>query len=105
MISCTIDTRVSMVSPSNQLLTHVNMCTSHPVRATAYFGLYEILTPKEGETIVVSGAAGAVGSAVGQLAKLKGCRVVGELCGCACIHIKLVAGPFNPDICIATSGQ
>jgi prostaglandin reductase 1 len=45
--------------------------------ATAYFGLYEILTPKEGETIVVSGAAGAVGSAVGQLAKLKGCRVVG----------------------------
>jgi NADPH-dependent curcumin reductase CurA len=44
---------------------------------TAYFGLLEVGTPKEGETVVVSGAAGAVGSVVGQIAKLKGCRVVG----------------------------
>lgn len=44
---------------------------------TAYFGLLEIGAPKEGETVVVSGAAGAVGSVVGQIAKLKGCRVVG----------------------------
>lgn len=44
---------------------------------TAYFGLLEIGQPKKGETVVVSGAAGAVGSAVGQIAKLKGCRVVG----------------------------
>ncbi|MBO9129653.1 NADP-dependent oxidoreductase [Bacillus sp. 165] len=44
---------------------------------TAYFGLLDIGQPKEGETIVVSGAAGAVGMVVGQIAKIKGCRVVG----------------------------
>ncbi len=44
---------------------------------TAYFGLLHIGKPKAGETVVVSGAAGAVGMVVGQLAKLKGCRVVG----------------------------
>ena len=44
---------------------------------TAYFGLLEEGRPVEGETVVVSGAAGAVGSVVGQIAKLKGCRVVG----------------------------
>ncbi|MDH5162145.1 NADP-dependent oxidoreductase [Heyndrickxia oleronia] len=44
---------------------------------TAYFGLLDIGQPKEGETVVVSGAAGAVGSAVGQIAKIKGARVVG----------------------------
>lgn len=44
---------------------------------TAYFGLYDICKPKAGETGVVSGAAGAVGMVVGQLAKIKGCRVIG----------------------------
>ena len=44
---------------------------------TAYFGLLDIGDPKEGETVLVSGAAGATGSVVGQIAKLKGCRVVG----------------------------
>jgi len=44
---------------------------------TAYFGLLDIGKPKAGETVVVSGAAGAVGSCVGQIAKIHGCRVVG----------------------------
>lgn len=44
---------------------------------TAYFGLTEIGKPKKGETLVVSGAAGAVGSIVGQIGKILGCRVIG----------------------------
>lgn len=44
---------------------------------TAYFGLLEVGEPKPGETVVVSGAAGAVGSVVGQIAKINGCHVVG----------------------------
>ncbi len=44
---------------------------------TAYFGLMDVGQPQAGETVVVSGAAGAVGQTVGQLAKIKGCRVVG----------------------------
>jgi NADPH:quinone reductase len=44
---------------------------------TAYFGLFDICRPKPGDTVVVSGAAGAVGQIVGQLAKLAGCRTVG----------------------------
>jgi len=44
---------------------------------TAYVGLLDIGQPKEGETVVVAAASGAVGSVVGQIAKLKGCRVVG----------------------------
>ena len=56
------------------------------VGPTAYFGLLDVGQPKEGETVVVSAAAGAVGSIVGQIAKIKGCRVVGlagrdEKCG------------------------
>jgi hypothetical protein len=45
---------------------------------TAYYGLFELGQPKEEETVFVSGAAGAVGSAVGQMAKIAGCRVVGS---------------------------
>jgi NADPH-dependent curcumin reductase CurA len=45
---------------------------------TAYHGLFEIGRPEEGETVFVSGAAGAVGSAAGQMAKIAGCRVIGS---------------------------
>ena len=44
---------------------------------TGYFGLMDVGQPQPGETVVVSGAAGAVGQTVGQMAKIKGCRVVG----------------------------
>ncbi len=45
---------------------------------TAYYGLFELGEPIQGETVFVSGAAGAVGSTVGQMAKIAGCRVVGS---------------------------
>jgi NADPH-dependent curcumin reductase CurA len=55
---------------------------------TAYFGLLEIGRPVEGETVVVSGAAGAVGGVVGQIAKLKGCRAIGIAGGAdKCRHV------------------
>lgn len=58
-------------SPSNYL------SALGAVGLTAYFGLLEVARPQPGETLLVSGAAGAVGSAVGQLGKIAGCRVVG----------------------------
>ena len=60
---------------------------------TAYFGLLEHGQPKAGETVLVSGAAGATGSVVGQIAKLMGCRVVGIAGGPEkCAWLKDVAG-------------
>ena len=44
---------------------------------TAYFGLLDIGQPREGETVVLSGAAGAVGAVAGQIAAIKGCRTIG----------------------------
>ena len=64
-----IDTRLGTV---NQWLNVLGM-----PGMTGYFGLLEVGQPKPGETVVVSGAAGAVGQTVGQLAKIKGCRTVG----------------------------
>ena len=55
---------------------------------TAWYGLTQIGEPKDGETVVVSAAAGAVGSLVGQIAKIKGCRVVGTAGGPdKCAHL------------------
>jgi NADPH-dependent curcumin reductase len=60
---------------------------------TAYFGLLDIGRPQPGETVVVSGAAGATGSLVGQVAKIKGCRAVGIAGGAAkCRWLTEVAG-------------
>ncbi len=56
---------------------------------TAYVGLLDIGQPKSGETVVVSAASGAVGSVVGQIAKIKGCRVVGIAGGAEkCAYVK-----------------
>jgi NADPH-dependent curcumin reductase CurA len=65
---------------------------------TGYFGLLEVGLPKAGETVVVSGAAGAVGQTVGQLAKLKGCRVVGIAGGKA--KCDWVVNELGFDACI-----
>ncbi|HSM22346.1 MAG TPA: NADP-dependent oxidoreductase [Rubrivivax sp.] len=65
---------------------------------TAYFGLLEVGQPQAGDTVVVSGAAGAVGQTVGQLAKIKGCRVVGIAGGPA--KCEWVVGELGFDACI-----
>jgi NADPH-dependent curcumin reductase CurA len=54
-----------------------NLSVLSGVGLTAYFALLEVGRPKAGETVLVSGAAGAVGSLVGQIAKMKGCRTIG----------------------------
>jgi hypothetical protein len=65
---------------------------------TAYFGLLRVGQPKPGETVVVSAAAGAVGSAVGQIAKIQGCRAVGIAGGAA--KCGLVREAFGFDACV-----
>lgn len=64
-----IDPAIAPISTANGILGMPGM--------TAYFGLLHVGEPKPGETVVVSAASGAVGSVVGQIAKLMGCRVVG----------------------------
>ncbi len=69
---------------------------------TAYFGLLDVGQPQPGQTVVVSGAAGAVGQTVGQLAKLKGCRVVGIAGGAA--KCEWVVRELGFDACIDYKG-
>ena len=65
---------------------------------TAYFGLNDIGQPKAGETVVVSAASGAVGSVVGQLAKIWGCRAVGIAGGAR--SARYVKDELGFDACI-----
>ncbi|GAP35615.1 NADP-dependent oxidoreductase [Piscinibacter sakaiensis] len=65
---------------------------------TAYFGLLDVGQPQPGETVVVSGAAGAVGQTVGQLARIKGCRAVGIAGGEA--KCRFVVEELGFDACI-----
>jgi NADPH-dependent curcumin reductase CurA len=67
---------ITKVDANRAPLSYYLGCLGMP-GMTAYFGLKEIGAPKAGETVVVSAASGAVGSVVGQLAKIAGCRAVG----------------------------
>lgn len=69
---------------------------------TAWFGLLEVGQPKSGETVLVSAASGAVGSVVGQLAKLRGCRAVGIAGGQA--KCDYVVNEFGFDACVDHRG-
>jgi len=88
-------------------LSKLEAQTAHPSLAlgilgmpgfTAYMGLLDIGQPKAGETVVVAAASGAVGSVVGQIAKLKGCRVVGIAGGAE--KCRFVAEKLGFDVCI-----
>jgi NADPH-dependent curcumin reductase CurA len=65
-------TKLPAIEPMSHLLSVFGIAG-----LTAYFGLLDVGKPKAGETVAVSAAAGSVGSIVGQIAKIKGCRVIG----------------------------
>jgi NADPH-dependent curcumin reductase CurA len=73
------------------------------VGLTAYFGLLEAAKPQAGETVLVSGAAGAVGSVVGQIAKIKGCRTIGIAGGAA--KCKRLLNDYKFDVAIDYRGK
>ncbi|HYF44373.1 MAG TPA: NADP-dependent oxidoreductase [Ramlibacter sp.] len=85
-----IDTRLGSITQWLNVLGMPGM--------TAYFGLLDVGQPRPGDTVVVSGAAGAVGQTVGQLARIKGCRVVGIAGGRA--KCDWVVNELGFDACI-----
>jgi hypothetical protein len=91
----------SKVDEARAPLSYYLGCLGMP-GMTAYFGLKEIGQPKPGETVVVSAASGAVGSVVGQLAKLWGCRAVGIAGGPQ--KCEYVRGELGFDACIDYKG-
>jgi len=89
---------LTKIDPSTRApLSYYLGCIGMPGR-TAYFGLNEVGKPKSGETLVVSAASGAVGSVVGQLGKIAGCRVVGIAGGKQ--KCEYVTGELGFDACI-----
>jgi len=95
-IFSTKDRQLLKVDPSLPISTALGVCGMPGV--TAYFGLNKLGQPKPGETVVVSAASGAVGSVVGQIAKLKGCRAVGVAGGPAkCAY---VTSELGFDACV-----
>jgi NADPH-dependent curcumin reductase len=89
------------VDESKAPLSYYLGCLGMP-GMTAYFGLKDIGQPKPGETVVVSAASGAVGSVVGQLAKLWGCRAVGIAGGPQkCAYVR---GELGFDACVDYKG-
>ena len=72
--------QVSVVETMDQVPLTAEMSVLGATGATAYFGMTDIGQPKEGETVVISAAAGAVGSIAGQLARIAGAKAVG-ICG------------------------
>jgi len=73
------------------------------VGLTGYFGLIEVGKPRRGETVLVSGAAGAVGSAVGQIAKIKECRTIGIAGGP--VKCKRLISDYHFDVAIDYHGK
>jgi len=73
------------------------------VGLTGYFGLIEVGKPRRGETVLVSGAAGAVGSAVGQIAKIKECRTIGIAGGP--VKCKRLTSDYHFDVAIDYHGK
>ena len=84
------------INPALGLTTWLNVLGMPGM--TGYFGLMDVGLPKAGDTVVVSGAAGAVGQTVGQIARLKGCRVVGIAGGQA--KCDWVVNELGFDACI-----